>query len=87
MSGKVVFVLGDKLPTYCDGSIPIYMVATKPESKKMFSTIKSYTKALKNIWKRSFGDIHITSRSSVTNKLQKIVKHYYSQIFVKVHRK
>ena len=87
MSEKVVFVLGDKLPTYCDSSISIYMVATKPESKKMFSTIKSYTKALINIWKGSFGDIHVTSRSSVTNKLQKIVKHYYSQVYVKVHRK
>ena len=87
MSEKVVFVLGDKLPTYCDSSISIYMVATKPGSKKMFSTIKSYTKALINIWKGSFGDIHVTSRSSVTNKLQKIVKHYYSQVYVKVHRK
>ena len=73
MSEKVVFVLGEKLPTYYDAAISIYMVATKPKSKKMVSTINSYTKALIDIWKRSFGDLHVTSRSSVTNKLQKLV--------------
>ena len=87
MSEKIVFVLGDKLPTYYDAAISIYMVATKPKSKKMVSTINSYTKALIDIWKRSFGDLHVTSRSSVTNKLQKLVEHYYSQVYVKVHRK
>ena len=73
MSEKVVFVLSDKLPTYYNTAISIYMVATKPKSKKMVSTINSYTKALIDIWKRSFGDLHVTSRSSVTNKLQKLV--------------
>ena len=65
MSEKVVFVLGEKLPTYYDAAISIYMVATKPKSKKMVSTINSYTKALIDIWKRSFGDLHVTSRGSV----------------------
>ena len=87
MSEKVVFVLGEKLPTYYDAAISIYMVATKPKSKKMVSTINSYTKALIDIWKRTFGDLHVTSTSSVTNKLQKLVEHYYSQLYVKVHRK
>ena len=87
MSEKVVFVLGDKLPSYYDAAISIYMVATKLKSKKMVSTINSYTKALIDIWKRTFGDLHVTSRSSVTNKLQKLVEHYYSQVYVKVHRK
>ena len=87
MSEKVVFVLGEKLPTYYDAAISIYMVATKPKSKKMVSTINSYTKAPIDIWKRSFGDLHVTSRSSVNNKLQKLVEHYYSQVYVKVHRK
>ena len=35
MSEKVVFVLVEKLPTYYDAAISIYMVATKPKSKKM----------------------------------------------------
>ena len=87
MSEKVVFVLGDKLPSYYDAAISIYMVATKLKSKKMVSTINSYTKVLIDIWKRTFGDLHVTSRSSVTNKLQKLVEHYYSQVYVKVHRK
>ena len=63
------------------------MVATKPKSKTMLSTIISYTKAHTDIWKRSFGDLHVTVGSSVTNKLQKLVEHYYSQVCVKVHRK
>ena len=87
MSEKVVFVLGDKLPSYYDAAISIYMVATKLKSKKMVSTINSYTKELIDIWKRTFGDLHVTSTSSVTNKLQKLVEHYYSQLYVKVHRK
>ena len=53
MSEKIVFVLGDKLPTYYDAAMSIYMVATKPKSKKMVSSINSYTKALIDIWKRS----------------------------------
>ena len=73
MSEKVVFVLGDKLPSYYDAAMSIYMVATKLKSKKMVSTINSYTKALIDIWKRTFGDLHVTSTSSVTNKLQKLV--------------
>ena len=75
------------MPTDYDAAISIYMVATKPKSKKMVSTINSYTKAPIDIWKRSFGDLHVTSRSSVNNKLQKLVEHYYSQVYVKVHRK
>ena len=35
---NVFFVLGDKLPTYYDAAISIYIVATKPKSKKMVST-------------------------------------------------
>ena len=87
MSEKVVFALGDKLPTCYDAAISIYMVVTEPKSKAMVSTINSYTKALIDVWKRSFGDLHITSRSSVTNKLKKLVENYYSQLYVKVHRK
>ena len=47
MSEKVVSVLGEKLPTDYDAAISIYMVATKPKSKKMVSTINTYTKALR----------------------------------------
>ena len=36
---------------------------------------------------QSFGDLHVTSRSSVTNKLQKLGEHYYSHVYVKVNRK
>ena len=36
---------------------------------------------------QSFGDLHVTSRSSVTNKLQKLVEHDYCQVYVKVYRK
>ena len=64
-----------------------WRLATKPKSKKMVSTINSYTKAPIDIWKRSFGDLHVTSRSSVTNKLQKLVEHDYCQVYVKVYRK
>ena len=35
MSEKVIFVLGDKLPTYYDAVIAIYEIATQPKSNKM----------------------------------------------------
>ena len=38
MSEKVVFVLGEKLPTYYDAAISIYMVATKPKRWLVQST-------------------------------------------------
>ena len=49
------------------------MVASKPNSKKMVGKINSYTKVLTDIWKRFIGDLHVTSRGSATNKLQKLV--------------
>ena len=87
MTENLVFILGDKLPTYYDAAIAIYSVATKPKSKKMNSVISAYVKALIDIWKRSFGNDHVMSRSSVTSKLQKLVDHYYNQVYIKIHRK
>ena len=39
LSENVVFVLGDKLSASYDAAISLYMVATKPKSKKMVSAI------------------------------------------------
>ena len=75
------------MPTYNDAAISTYMVTSKPKSEKMVSTINSYTKVLIDIWKRSFGDLHFTSKSSVTNKLQKLRESYYSHLYLKVNRK
>ena len=87
MSEKLIFVLSDKLPTYYDAVISIFTVATSPKSKKMTTTINSYACALIDIWKRSFGDQHVGSRSSVVYKLEKLVNDYYNRVYLKIHRK
>ena len=38
MSERLVFLLGDKLPTYYDAAVAISQVASKPKSKKMRAT-------------------------------------------------
>ena len=87
MSERLVFVLGDKLPTYYNAAIEIFQVASKPKSKKMRVTINSYGCELRDIWKRSFGDQHVGSRSSVVYKLEKLTTEYSNHVYVKLHHK
>ena len=49
MSEKLVFVLGDKLPTYYNAAISIFQVASKPRSKKMINSVHIYACSLIDI--------------------------------------
>ena len=48
----------------------------------MSATINSYACASIDIWKRSFGDQHVGSRSSVVYKLEKLTTEYYNHVYV-----
>ena len=80
MTGEIIFVLGDYLPTYYEAGIAIYSQATKPKSPKMDIAIKAYAKSLTTAWENSFGEKHVLSRSNVVNKLEKLVDHYYNNV-------
>ena len=83
---NLVFVLGDFLPTYYEAGISIYSIATNPKSKKMGDVVCAYSKALINAWECSFGTEHVLSRSNVVKKLEKLVDHYYTNVYNIVHR-
>ena len=53
--------------------IAIYIVATKPKSKKMNCTIHYHAQVLIDTWKRLFGWDHVMSKSSIILKLRKII--------------
>ena len=75
MTEKLVFVLGDKLPTCYEATIAIYSVATQPKGVKM-KTIHAYAMSLINVWVKTFGQGHVMSRNGITKKLQKLVDSY-----------
>ena len=45
--------------------------------------INSYTNALLNHWKNTFGDNHVMTRKSIKEKLVKIIKSYYTEVYAK----
>ena len=87
MTEKLVFVLGDKLPTCYEATIVIYSVATQPKGTKIKKTIHAYAMSLINVWVKAFGQGHVMSRNGITKKLQKLVDSYWSDVYSKAHRK
>ena len=87
MTEKLVFVLGDKLPTCYEATIATYSVATQPKGAKMKKTIHAYAMSLINIWVKAFGQSHVMSRNAITKKLQKLGDSYWNDVYSKAHRK
>ena len=85
MTKKLVFVLGDKLPTYYDAAISIFKINHKYKDQENDGVINSYAVSLIDIWKKLFGDSHVTSRSAVTIKLQYIDEHNHNNVYIKSH--
>ena len=83
---EVKFVLGDLLPTYYDVAISIFSVASKPGTAKMKSVIRSYAFALIDMWEKSFTNRHVLGRNAVIERLEKLVKLYYSKVYVVSNR-
>ena len=84
---QIVFVLGDKLPTYYDAGIAIFSVSTQRTGQHMKRTIHSYCLALIDKWTKSFGKVNVKSRSTITRTLVKLVDSYWNAVYNKAHRK
>ena len=57
---KLVFILGDKLPTIYEVTISIYSSTNKkPNSDGMKRSIKAYVTALIDVWIKSFREKHV----------------------------
>ena len=50
MEKQIVFVLGDRLPTYYEAAISIFNVSTQKKGQHMKKTINSYCLALIDEW-------------------------------------
>ena len=59
MEEKLVFILGDRLPTYYDAGIAIFNVCHDINSQKMTNCINAYVNALMTLWTKAFGDKHL----------------------------
>ena len=56
---KMVFVLGDVLPTNYDAATALFSVCQMPESVKMKYCISSYASALRDTWIKAFCEAHV----------------------------
>ena len=84
---KLIFILGDKLPTYYDAAISIYQVSQSPKTHKMQITISAYFNALIDTWQKSFTAKHVlSSKASIVKKVESVVSHYYNNIYNPTHR-
>ena len=83
---KIVFIMGDKIPTYYDVAISLFQVSTRhgDQGKK---AINSYYKSLVDCWTKAFGTRHVLSRPAVIKKLEKVRDSYYNEVYTKCHRK
>ena len=86
MEQKILFILGDKLPTYYDAAIAIYSVTQNIKSDKMLHCISSYATALISIWTKAFGDDHVIYRTNVINKIKEVVTHYNTHVYIEKSR-
>ena len=87
MGERIIFVLGDKLPTIYDVAISIYNVVSKPNSGGMKNCIQAYVTALINVWIKSFGKKHLITRTPITKKVETIIKHYQNNVYIEATRR
>ena len=78
----IIFVLGDKLPTYYDAAISIWSVCHSKEGKKKSKAVNAYYRALSEVWIKAFGKDHVTSRTTILKRLDGIVKKYYNEVYI-----
>ena len=83
---KLVFILGDVLPTVYDVAVSIYSIACKPNSQKMNESIAAYTESLINLWIKAFGENHVLKKKAVKERVQSIVTHYYNNVYAEQNR-
>ena len=84
---KLIFILGDKLSTIYDVAISIYSSTNKKtNSDGMKRCIKAYVTALIDVWVKSFGEKHIISCTPITKKVEGIIKHYHTHVYLESKR-
>ena len=71
---KIIFSLGDKLPTSYDAAITIFSICSTPESARMSNVICHYASALINIWEKAFGSNQVMSYRAVMSNLINLLK-------------
>ena len=72
--------IGDKLPTIYEVAQTIFHYSKKIKSQKRISIIKSYARAVGNLWIRSFTVKFVISLSSVIRRVEKIMQDYESRV-------
>ena len=87
MSEKIIFILGDELPTYYDAVISIFHVAQGPKTRKMKTAIQAYITTLIDAWIKSFTAKHVITRTCITKKIENLVTHYYNNVYVNAHHR
>ena len=86
MEQKILFILGDKLPTYYDAAVAIYSVTQSIKSEKMHSCIISYANALVRIWTKAFGEEHVLNIKTVISKIEEVISHYNTHVYIEKSR-
>ena len=77
---EVVFILGDKLPTYYDIAISLFQVCSSRQGEKAQSTLNAFYSALVNSWGKAFGEGHVQNSPTIMKKLQKLRDSYSTEV-------
>ena len=86
MGEQLKFILNDKLPTYYDATISIFTECQKLRISKMSTTVSAYTDALVEMRLKSFGEERVPTRRAVKMKAEKLVGHYYDNVYIETCR-
>ena len=83
----LTFVLGDRLPLICDAVLAIYSVSKKANGQKRKDAVQAYSKALENMWIKSFGKEHVFSIKAIRTALEKHLTDFNNKVVIKASRK
>ena len=79
---KLIFVIGDVLPTIYDEAISKFNIAANPASDKNCECIKAYVASLAEVWIKAFGVKHVLSQRLVGEGVQTIVNHCNNKVYL-----
>ena len=76
-----------KLPTRYDVATHLFSLSTHPKHDNMKRAINDHSKFLIDIWTIAFGCGHTLSLNAVKNRMLKLVKDYFNNVYTRLHRK
>ena len=72
--------IGDRLPTVYEVALAVFHYSKKTGSKKRKDVIRSYAKALRTLWVKSFTETHVLHLETIIGKVEQIMNDYRNRV-------